>query len=89
MKEAAAAWRMLDEASRKKYEELSKHYREDKIREFEALSEEEKQELIKVSVEEKEEKARRRGRKQRRELGENWPSGASAISVQYLCSREV
>ncbi|KAK6019611.1 hypothetical protein OSTOST_14748, partial [Ostertagia ostertagi] len=69
MKEAGAAWKSLDEASRKKYEELSKRYREEKIKEFEALSEEEKKEMIASSLEAKEEKVKRKTRKERRE---NW-----------------
>ncbi|EPB69791.1 HMG box [Ancylostoma ceylanicum] len=69
MKEAAAAWKSLDSVERKKYEDLSKRYREEKMREFDALSDEEKQERIASSLETKEEKAKRRERKQRRE---NW-----------------
>ncbi|PIO65596.1 HMG box [Teladorsagia circumcincta] len=63
MKEAGAAWKSLDEASRKKYEELSKRYREEKIKEFEALSEEEKKEVIAASLEAKEEKTKRKTQK--------------------------
>ncbi|VDO60038.1 unnamed protein product [Haemonchus placei] len=69
MKEAGAAWRSLDEASRKKYEELSKRYREQKIKEFEALSDEEKKELIASSLQAKEDKLKKKSRKERKE---NW-----------------
>ncbi|KAK6059782.1 HMG box [Cooperia oncophora] len=69
MKEAGAAWKSLDEASRKKYEELSKRYREEKIKEFEALSEEEKSEMIASSLEAKEERMKRKSRKEKKE---NW-----------------
>ncbi|RCN34874.1 HMG box [Ancylostoma caninum] len=69
MREAAAAWKSLDSVERKKYEDLSKRYRDEKMREFDALSDEEKQERIASSLEMKEEKAKRRERKQRRE---NW-----------------
>ncbi|VDM78061.1 unnamed protein product [Strongylus vulgaris] len=69
MKEAVAAWKTLDSTERKKYEELSKKYREKKMREFDALSDEEKKERISTSVEMKEEKAKR---KERRERRENW-----------------
>uniref|UniRef100_A0A0K0DEX2 HMG box domain-containing protein n=1 Tax=Angiostrongylus cantonensis TaxID=6313 RepID=A0A0K0DEX2_ANGCA len=64
MREAAAAWKSLDE----KYEELSRRYREKKINEFEALSDEEKKEMITASLQEREERARRRIRKARREV---------------------
>ncbi|XGW29893.1 hypothetical protein V3C99_009161 [Haemonchus contortus] len=69
MKEAGAIWRSLDEASRKKYEELSKRYREQKIKEFEALSDEEKKELIASSLQAKEDKLKKKSRKERKE---NW-----------------
>ncbi|WKY04045.1 hypothetical protein Q1695_005207 [Nippostrongylus brasiliensis] len=69
MKEAAAKWKSLDEASRKRYEELSRQYRDKKIREFEELSEEEKKEMIAASLHEKEERAKRKSRKERKE---NW-----------------
>ncbi|KAJ1367290.1 hypothetical protein KIN20_028173 [Parelaphostrongylus tenuis] len=71
MREAAAAWKSLDETTRKKYEDLSKRYRDEKIHEFERLSDEEKNEMITASLKEKEEKARRRIRKERRERWES------------------
>ncbi|KJH52810.1 HMG box [Dictyocaulus viviparus] len=68
MREAAVAWKSLDEAAKKKYEDLSKRYRDEKINEFEALSDEEKKELIESSLETKAERARRKIRKERREM---------------------
>ncbi|KHJ83079.1 HMG box [Oesophagostomum dentatum] len=69
MEEAASAWKSLDSTQRKKYEELSKQYRDQKMHEFDALPEEEKKKRIAASLEMKEERARRRERKERRE---NW-----------------